>query len=125
MRRRSGSLAASLIKFRTLYDFLTRWRGDRGVKPTDILIGDFGLDARQFDEKDKIVGFRASLDKFGAHLTYQRATKDTDFPRPTARQARHFGRRLLDIADEVVRECLSNGCRLPAVGKKCYRQFKA
>jgi hypothetical protein len=119
--RNEVSLAASLIKFRTLYDFLTRRQGDKGVKPTDILIGDFGLDARQFD--DEIVRFRASLDKFGAHLTYQRATRDKDFRRPTARQARRYGRKLLAIADEVVRECRSKGYCLLAVGEKYYRQF--
>lgn len=121
--RNEVSLAAALIKFRTLYEFLTRSSGDKGVRDTDILLEDFGLAPRDFSGEDDLVKFRRSLDKFGAHLTYQRASKSEDYPRPTARQARKYGYMLVGIATAVVQECLDNGVRLPPVGRKYYRQL--
>ncbi len=116
------SLAAALIKFRTLYDFLTRSSSDNGVRNTDILVEDFGLAPKVFS--NEIVQFRKSLDKFGAHLTYQRAVKSKDYPQPTRRQAKKYGSKLLDIANALVQECLDSGYSLPPVGRKYYKQFR-
>jgi len=121
--RNEVSFVAALIKFRTLYDLLTRSSSEKGVRKTDILMEDFGLVPKEFSDEDEIVQFRKSLDKFGAHLTYQRALKSKDYPRPTWRQAKKHGGTLLGIAAVVVKECLDRGFRLPPVGRKYYRQF--
>ena len=119
--REEISFAAALIKFRVLYDFLSRPRNE--CRKTDIVVEDF--DILPLRLSDQLREFRSSLDKFGAHLTYQRAEKDTKYPRPTHKQIAKHGVSLVSEVLKFVELRISDGVLLRGNGLRYYEQLQS
>jgi hypothetical protein len=106
--RKTDQLAveAALIKYRSLIDFLT----GATSRDDDIKITEFGEQPIKITDSRR--NFKKSVNKYSAHLTWQRTIKDdavAEFPRPRA--ILRYGPLLLsDIRDFLDRQIAKNVC---------------
>ena len=107
------AVESALLKFRSLYDFLTSSKKNRD----DILIAELGGTAAPFPAP--IERFRESVNKYSAHLTWQRVVKDpaiAEFPRPSKILER--SPEVLQRSKAFIESCLTSGFELNSYGKK-------
>lgn len=109
------AVEAALIKYRSLIDFLTgQSSGD------DIKITEYGETPLSIANQERL-RFRRSVNKYSAHLTWERTIKNravAEFPRPKA--ILKYGPLLLAEAHAFIARQLANGIRLNKYGQKYY-----
>ncbi|HEX4796291.1 MAG TPA: hypothetical protein VH370_21050 [Humisphaera sp.] len=121
------ALNAALVKVRCLYDFFyqtTKTVNKKSAKkdPVDITadqILPLTLRAYTLEEAD----FRKSINKWCAHMTWDRIRSGTRPPTP--KQAKRFGGQLLAHAKPFVADCLHRGFKLNKTGRIYWKRFNA
>lgn len=110
-------LNAALVKERLLYDFFSAT-----AKKDDIIA------SQLVPTKPVICGpeekiFREEINKWCAHITWDRVDHiQTDAP-PKRKAAIRFGRHLLRHGIQFVEDCLTSGFRLTSTGKVYWRRI--
>ena len=120
--RKTDQLAveAALIKYRSIMDFLT----GTGTYPEDIKMSDFGEAPVTIAAANRR-RFRTSVNKYAAHLTWQRTLKDSavaEFPRPSA--ILQYGPQLLQDVRQFIDTQIAKGRKLNRYGKRYYAKLQ-
>ncbi len=112
------AMEMALIKSRSLIDFLSKKRGSS--HPDDIVIEDFGAPPVKFNKK--ITRFRDSVNKYSAHLTWERVNRN-NVQLPRRDSIILHGSTILKKAWTFIQKELS-GIRLDMYGKRYYNKLE-
>jgi hypothetical protein len=118
IREEQLALTATLMKERLLYDFF--YKSNKRTHPDDVT-ADQILAVNLLDCSSDETAFRESINKWCAHMSWQRVVAKKRPPTP--KQAKQFGDALLSHARSFVAGCLNNGFKLNKTGRIYWKRF--